>query len=161
MNHCAVRVSISTGLLYLTARYSADGPAALHDISLTILPDAKLGICGRTGSGKSTLLATIFSILSVTHGTVTIAELNLAHLHPDTLRAALIGIAQESYIVPGLTVRENLLLGCQRQQQYLCDDDTNLIAALQTVQLWDTINARGGLSAVLDNQSETLSAGQS
>lgn len=146
---------------HLTASYTADGPAALQDISLTIPPGTKLGICGRTGSGKSTLLATLFGMVSVTDGTVAIDGLNLANLHPDTLRAALIGIAQESYIVPGLTVRENLLLGRQQQQQDPCDDDIQLIDALQTVQLWDAINERGGLAAVLDDQSQSLSAGQS
>lgn len=146
----------------LTARYTADGPAALQDISLTIPPGTKVGICGRTGSGKSTFLATLFAMVSVTQGTVSIDGLDLARLQPEILRSALIGIAQDSYIVPGLTVRENLVLGCRRQQQHPCDEDeARLIAALQTVQLWDVIAARGGLSAVLEDQNETLSPGQS
>ncbi|KAJ5643851.1 ABC multidrug transporter [Penicillium longicatenatum] len=146
----------------LTARYTADGPAALQDISLTIPPGTKVGICGRTGSGKSTLLATLFAMVSVTQGTVTIDGLDLASLQPETLRSALIGISQDSYIVPGFTVRENLVLGCRRQHQHPCDeDDARLIAALQTVQLWHVIAARGGLSTVLEDPNETLSAGQS
>jgi ABC-type bacteriocin/lantibiotic exporter with double-glycine peptidase domain len=36
----------------LSARYSADGPKVLHDISFDVKPGEHVGIVGRTGSGK-------------------------------------------------------------------------------------------------------------
>ena len=36
----------------LTARYSADGPKVLHDITFDVQAGERIGIVGRTGSGK-------------------------------------------------------------------------------------------------------------
>jgi ABC-type multidrug transport system fused ATPase/permease subunit len=49
----------------LSARYSKDGPAVLHDITFDIKGGERIGIVGRTGSGKSSLtLALLRAILT-------------------------------------------------------------------------------------------------
>ncbi|PWY74368.1 putative ABC multidrug transporter [Aspergillus heteromorphus CBS 117.55] len=136
------------------ARYHESGPDALKGISLSIPAGSKVGICGRTGSGKSTLISALFQMIDVTCGSIVIDGVDTTSLHPETIRSSLIGISQQSYVIPGLSVRDNLGLGCPEPL-----DDSQFIAALEKVSLWETISKRGGLSAVLDN--DTLSTGQS
>lgn len=47
----------------LTARYSNDGPAVLHDISFEIRSGERVGVVGRTGSGKSSLTLSLLRMI--------------------------------------------------------------------------------------------------
>ncbi|PYH94625.1 P-loop containing nucleoside triphosphate hydrolase protein [Aspergillus ellipticus CBS 707.79] len=134
----------------ITARYQENGPNVLKSIPA----GSKVGICGRTGSGKSTLISALFQMIDIKGGSIIIDGVDTASLHPEMLRSHLIGISQQSYIMPGISLRDNLGLGCPGLL-----NDSQLITALERVHLWDTVSERGGLSAVLDN--DTLSAGQS
>ncbi|RAH78628.1 hypothetical protein BO86DRAFT_458341 [Aspergillus japonicus CBS 114.51] len=138
----------------VTARYQENSFDVLKNISLSIPAGSKVGVCGRTGSGKSTFISGLFQMITLTSGSIFIDGVDIATLDPEIVRSHLIGISQHSYIMPGVSVRDNLTLGCVGPSE-----DSQLIAALQKVNLWDLVSARGGLSAFLDN--ETLSAGQS
>ncbi|RAH64749.1 P-loop containing nucleoside triphosphate hydrolase protein, partial [Aspergillus aculeatinus CBS 121060] len=138
----------------VTARYQDGGPDVLKNICLSIPAGSKVGVCGRTGSGKSTLISALFQMIDLTSGCIVIDGVDIAELDPESVRSHLIGISQHSYIMPGISVRDNLQLGCVNPSE-----DSQLIAALQKVNLWGLVSERGGLSAILDN--ETMSAGQS
>ncbi|PYH81236.1 P-loop containing nucleoside triphosphate hydrolase protein [Aspergillus uvarum CBS 121591] len=138
----------------VTARYQEDGPDVLKNLSLSIPAGSKVGICGRTSSGKSTLISALFQMVDLSSRPIFIDGVDLTALNPEFVRSHLIGNSQHSYIMPGVSVRDNLTLGCVDPS-----GDSQLIAALQKVNLWDLVSTRGGLSAFLDN--ETLSAGQS
>ncbi|RJE21652.1 ABC multidrug transporter [Aspergillus sclerotialis] len=135
----------------VSARYLPDGngPDTLRNISLSIPAGSKVGIYGRTGSGKSTLISTLFRMTNITTGSITIDGVDISTISPETVRSRFIGLAQQPYLIPGLTVRENLLSSAA---------DDSLINILETVHLHDLITSHGGLDKVLD--IDALSIGQ-
>jgi ATP-binding cassette subfamily C (CFTR/MRP) protein 1 len=145
------------------AGYGDDKPSVLHDVSLSIRPGEKIGICGRTGSGKSTLIALIFRLLPISAGAVTLDDIDLATISRQKTRQSVIAIPQEPYILSG-----NVRFNAAPHTAIFSDLDTDIservvpdrdiIAALEKVDLWDMISRRGGLNI---NISELgLSQGQ-
>ncbi|KAI0782171.1 hypothetical protein C8Q75DRAFT_811859 [Abortiporus biennis] len=55
----------------LSARYSADGPKVLRDISFHVKSGERIGIIGRTGSGKSSLTLALLRCILTEGGTST------------------------------------------------------------------------------------------
>lgn len=113
----------------------------MNNISLSIKPGEKVGICGRSGSGKSSLILAIFRMIELKQGTITIDGIDITALNRGTLRERLNAIPQDPFFLSG-TVREN----CDPRGTSTDDLIEN---ALRDVQLWDIIEARGGLGADL------------
>ncbi|KAF7306582.1 ATP-binding cassette transporter [Mycena indigotica] len=111
----------------LSARYSADGPKVLQDISFEIKAGERVGIVGRTGSGKSSLtlalLRTIFTEGKVLYDGIPISSLNL-----DALRSNITIIPQIPELLTG-SLRKNLDVF----DQY---DDATLNSALRAAGLF-------------------------
>lgn len=82
-------------------------PPALRDITCSIRPGEKIGICGRTGSGKTSLLQSLFRTIEWDRGQIYLDGVNIFNLPLSFLRSHLSIIAQEPIIFSG-TVRENL-----------------------------------------------------
>ncbi|PYH42284.1 P-loop containing nucleoside triphosphate hydrolase protein [Aspergillus saccharolyticus JOP 1030-1] len=98
----------SVSFTHLTAGYSPDSPAVLHDINLQIHPGQRIGIVGRTGAGKSTLALALFRFLDpLREGTITIDGIDIATLPLATLRTRLAMIPQNPVLFTG-TIRSNL-----------------------------------------------------
>ncbi|GKZ31963.1 hypothetical protein AbraIFM66950_000962 [Aspergillus brasiliensis] len=135
------------------AAYSSSAPLVLQDISLTIQPGEKVGLCGRTGSGKSSLLAALFHLVEYRQGWVKVDGQDLAQLSRSELRESVNIITQEPLCIHSETVRFNLDPWGATSQ-----DDAVLIGALEKCQLWSVIEAKGGLNAIL--KTEFLSQGQ-
>lgn len=134
----------------ISASYDSTSKA-LNNISITILPGQKVGICGRTGSGKSTLLATILRLLDLESGSIIIDNLDLSRLNRESIREHFITIPQDPFLFTG-----NVRLNADPLSAYA---DNAIIAALQKVRLWDILVLRGGLDCDLDEAP--LSVGQS
>lgn len=136
-------------------------PPALNDISLTIQPGQKVGICGRTGSGKSTLLATLFRMVDLSHGHILIDGVDLATVPRQDLRARMVSIPQDPVILPG-TMRLNASPFAEHppdNNTATTSTDEAIIAALVAVGLWPSpVQDRGGLDA--DMETLALSHGQ-
>jgi ABC-2 type transport system ATP-binding protein len=54
----------------LGKRYSASGPWAVHDVSITVRPGEIVGLVGPNGAGKTTTLSIVAGLLGPTRGTV-------------------------------------------------------------------------------------------
>jgi ATP-binding cassette subfamily C (CFTR/MRP) protein 1 len=135
----------------LTAIYeTAPDQPALNNLDLMIEPGEKIGICGRSGSGKSSLVLALLRMLNIKSGSIEIDGLDLQRLSRTTIRERVNVIPQDSLFLPG-TVRMNL------DPRGECNDIA-LVEALQKVQLWPTLGARGGLDGELKN--DLLSHGQ-
>ncbi|KAI5195395.1 putative ABC transporter [Aureobasidium subglaciale] len=121
-----------------------DGSVALDNISMTIAPGQKIGICGRSGSGKSSLISAILRLVSVSTGTIMIDGIDIHTLRPDTLRQSLIAVPQDSLTLSG-TVRSNI-------DPLSVASDTAITSALEKVGIWAVLESRGGLEATLLDQ---------
>jgi len=90
----------------LSARYSPDGPAVLHDVSFEIKSGERVGIVGRTGSGKSSLTLALLRCI-VTEGKVYYDGLPMDSVNLDALRSNITIIPQMPELLSG-TLRQNL-----------------------------------------------------
>ncbi|PPR05039.1 hypothetical protein CVT24_010185 [Panaeolus cyanescens] len=140
---------------HLSARYSANGPKVLHDLSFHVKSGERVGIVGRTGSGKSSLtlalLRCIFTEGNVYYDGVLTSKLNL-----DALRSAITIIPQIPELLRG-TLRRNL----DPFGQY---DDAVLNDALQASGLFSLQKDIGEGRLTLDSEIASgggnLSVGQ-
>ncbi|WRT68702.1 uncharacterized protein IL334_005682 [Kwoniella shivajii] len=91
----------------LTCRYAPQLDPVLRNVSFTIGPREKIGVCGRTGSGKSTLALSFFRFLHQDGGKITIDGLDISKMSLHALRSRLTILPQEAQLFSG-TVRDNL-----------------------------------------------------
>lgn len=92
-------------------------------------------------------------MLTVTTGSVIIDDIDIATLSPDKVRERLVTISQAPFIMVGCTVRFNL-------DPTESIPDTDIIAALDRVGLWNgVLLERGGLDAEI-NDTLSLSRGE-
>ncbi|RAK71485.1 P-loop containing nucleoside triphosphate hydrolase protein [Aspergillus fijiensis CBS 313.89] len=131
----------------LVASYKSSTSRALDHISLSIRPGTKVGICGRSGSGKSSLISSLFRLIELSNGTITIDGQDITTLRRNDLRAQLNCIPQEPFLLPSCSVRLNIDPGNSSIQ------DEILIDALKKVQVWDVVDALGGLDATITPDS--------
>ncbi|KAL2005900.1 hypothetical protein VTN00DRAFT_10393 [Thermoascus crustaceus] len=80
---------------------------ALENISMTVNPGEKIGICGRTGSGKSTLLSVLLRLQDIKGCQILIDGIDITTIPRDVLRSRLIAIPQDPLILAGSSVRFN------------------------------------------------------
>ena len=83
-----------------------DSPV-LNGLDLKIIGGQKVGVIGRTGAGKTSLVMTLFRILEVSAGTITIDGIDTRKIPLKTLRAAIGIIPQEPMVFEG-TLRDNV-----------------------------------------------------
>ena len=90
------------------------GVPALSDVSLTIEAGRVHALIGENGAGKSTLGKIISGVIEPDEGTLTLGARHLVLRSPrEALANGIVTIAQETAIVPGLTVAENVYLGSE------------------------------------------------
>ncbi|KAL6806010.1 P-loop containing nucleoside triphosphate hydrolase protein [Trichoderma sp. SZMC 28012] len=135
-------------------RKEGGGDPVLHNISLRIQSGQKVAVCGRSGSGKSSLLSTLFGLLDYS-GTITIDGLDISQLSKQALRSGLIVVPQHPVLFPG-SLRSNLLYDSDQQGQML--SDTEIIALLEKLEVWDAVCQSGSLDT--DMTDLALSYGQ-
>ncbi|TLD19247.1 hypothetical protein PspLS_09793 [Pyricularia sp. CBS 133598] len=133
----------------LAASYPSSG-RVLNDISLSVQPGQKIGICGRTGSGKSSLTMCLLRMMDLDDGAILIDGVDTATLPPDFVRSRLVAIPQSAYIFDG-TVRLNV-------DPAGAAADEEIATVLREVRLWARVEALGGLDATIEHG--VLSQGQ-
>lgn len=77
------------------ASYRPGLPPVLKRLSFSLPGGCSCGVVGRTGSGKSSLMLTLFRLISVDAGTITLDGLDTAGLALDVLRRQLAIIPQD------------------------------------------------------------------
>lgn len=133
----------------LWAGYKPDVPV-VKDLTLSISAGQRIGICGPSGSGKSSIIATLFRMLEISSGSITIDGLDISLLTRQDVRMGINAIPQDAYFFKG-SIRTNIdpLNRCT---------DTQLITALTKTKLWPIVESKGGLTAPAE--AEMFSHGQ-
>ncbi|RMZ85783.1 hypothetical protein DV737_g342, partial [Chaetothyriales sp. CBS 132003] len=146
---------------HFAASYSAGSDLVLEDVNLQVQAGEKVGVSGRSGSGKSSLLASLLHLLEYRDGDILIDGVNIAHIPRNTLRTQLNVIPQEPWWITTETVRFNMDPWTPANTDTGYDSrerEATFISALSRCQIWDVIQAKGGLDAIM--KSDFLSHGQ-
>jgi len=90
----------------------------LQGISLEVGRGEIVGLLGRNGVGKSTTLKSIVGLVFPSRGSIQFRGEEVVGLRPHQICQLGLGfVPEERRIFPGLTVRENLLIGIKANQQ--------------------------------------------
>jgi ATP-binding cassette, subfamily B, bacterial len=131
-----------------------DGTDALCDVSIHVAPSKRVAVVGRSGAGKSTLMKLLLRFYDVTEGAIRIDGTDIRKLTIASLRDQ-IAVAQQETILFGLTIAENIALGCEE-----IDEDA-VINAAKTVGAHRFIKELPeGYETRLSERGTTLSGGQ-
>jgi branched-chain amino acid transport system ATP-binding protein len=88
------------------------GAMVLRDVDLTVERGSITCLIGPNGAGKSTLLKTVSGLVRPAAGTITLDGTVLSALPPaEVLTRGVVQVPQQRGLFPGLTVRENVLMG--------------------------------------------------
>ena len=103
----------------------------LHDVNLEIADGEKVSVVGRTGCGKSTLFLTLFRILNVSSGSITIGGLDIEEISLQALRSSISIIPQNAILFSG-SLRYNI-------DPFHQHSDKEIYSVLKEVQLFDKV----------------------
>ena len=88
-------------------RYRPGLPLVLKGLSIHIKPGERIGVVGRTGAGKSTITSTLFRLVELSGGSISIDNIDIATIGLHDLRSRLTIIPQDPTLFRG-TIRTNL-----------------------------------------------------
>ncbi len=95
----------------VTAGY-LPGVDILNGVNLTLDSGELVGIIGPNGAGKSTLIKSMFGLVDVRSGTVTLRGEDISNLPAHDLVGRGVGyVPQRANVFPSLTVEDNLRMG--------------------------------------------------
>ncbi len=80
------------------ARYDADGPWVLRDVSLALAPGRRIALVGLSGSGKSTLASLLVRFRDPDGGAVTLGGTDLRGLRQEDVRATVRLADQDAHL---------------------------------------------------------------
>lgn len=88
-------------------RYRENLPLVLSGFSMHVQGGERIGVVGRTGAGKSSIMSTLFRLVEISGGSITIDGINISTIGLHDLRSRLAIIPQDPTLFRG-TVRSNL-----------------------------------------------------
>jgi ABC-type branched-subunit amino acid transport system ATPase component len=140
-------------MLKLTGVYAGYGGGdVLQGVELDVPQGSVCCIVGPNGAGKSTVLRAVSGLLKPTKGDVQLEGKSLCGLHPShILGLGVSQVPQAGALFPGLTVKENVLMGAyiQRREKKLLRKRYDSVA-----ELFPVIRERA------DDRAGNLSGGQ-
>ena len=135
-----------------TMRYR-EGPEVLKQPSFDVEGGKKIGVVGRTGSGKSSLMTSLFRIVELCDGAITIDDVDISKIGTLPLRSKLSIIPQDPTLFSN-TVRYNLDPFANSTEEEVWD-------VLEKCQLGDVIRKLPGqLEEKVTEGGENFSQGQ-
>ena len=133
--------------------YDPESPV-LRDISLTIKPGQRVGICGPTGGGKSTVLSLIPRYYDPSTGRVLIDGFDVADYKLDQLREQIGFVLQETVLFAG-TIRDNIAYGRPEATPEEITEAAKMANAHEFI-----VQMPHGYDSLVGERGQTLSGGQ-
>ncbi|KAI9739621.1 MAG: hypothetical protein M1834_006339 [Cirrosporium novae-zelandiae] len=140
-------------------RYRAGLPLVLQNFTATVAGGERMGIVGRTGAGKSSIMSTLFRLVELSGGNITIDGINIATVGLHDLRTRMAIIPQDPTLFRG-TIRTNL-------DPFNEHTDLELWSALrqadlvdQDAELNDKTIGRVHLDSIVEEEGLNFSLGQ-
>lgn len=94
------------------------GVNILNGASLTLHDGEIVGIIGPNGAGKSTLLKSLFGLVRIHSGTLSLRGRDITNLRADKLVSLGVGfVPQTENVFPSLTIAENMHMGAYQASQ--------------------------------------------
>ena len=132
----------------------ADGPATLHDVSLTIAPGERIGLVGASGSGKTTLAFLIARFYDPDRGSVRLDGVDAREFTLESLRSTVNVVFEETFLFSA-TIRENIAFARPGAS------DADIEAAARVAQAHAFIlELSHGYDTMVGERGFTLSGGQ-
>jgi thiol reductant ABC exporter CydD subunit len=127
---------------------------ALRGLTAAIDPGEIVAITGPSGSGKSTLISVLLGLITATRGSVTVGDVDLATLDPDSWRSQVGWVPQHPHLFAG-TLAENVRLGAPGAS------DAAVEAAVAAAGLTSVVASLAeGIDTVLGADGAGLSVGE-
>ncbi|OUM67324.1 hypothetical protein PIROE2DRAFT_53426 [Piromyces sp. E2] len=138
----------------LTMKYAPHLPPVLHNVSLDIQSNEKIGVVGRTGAGKSSIVMTLFRLVEPEAGsTLKIDDISITDLKLSDLRQRISIIPQDPILFSG-TIRFNM-------DPFDEHTDAEIWEALENAGLKPAISElEGKLESEVRANGENFSVGQ-
>ena len=133
--------------------YADAGEASLTGIDFSVKRGQTIGIIGGTGSGKSSVVHMIPRFYDATEGEVLIGGVNVKDYPIHKLRDK-VGIVMQKAVLFKGDIEENLRWGKKDATKEEIEE------AISTSQAKDVVEAKGGLSATIEQGGKNLSGGQ-
>ena len=133
--------------------YPGAGGESLSHVSFELGCGQTLGVIGGTGSGKSTLASLLMRFYDATAGRVLVGGEDVRDLTQESLREE-VGLVEQGPQLFSGTIASNLRWG---------DADASegdLMAAVETAQAADVVEAKGGLDGEVEQFGRNFSGGQ-
>jgi len=125
--------------LVLTYTNSRSTTHAVRDVSLSVGAGDFAGLVGPSGSGKTSLLYLISGLKTATSGSVYLGDFHYSHANAnqrlDFRRRHFGFVFQQPFLVPYLTILENVLLPIENPNEKQVQRALDLLAALDIVEL--------------------------
>lgn len=143
----------------VTFSYGEQEQQVLTGFSLQVRPGEIIALVGSTGSGKSTVLQLVQRLYEPTAGSISLNGRDIASLPLPELRSQ-VAIAFEDPLLFSASVRDNVLLGLDRSELTLAEEEAILTRALTVAAADYVYQLPDGIDTVIGEEGMSLSGGQ-